>query len=142
MTENIALNVVSSSASAASTAAATAAASATTNATTASDASASTTNASSNDSTAAADASTASETTETPRNPILEPLPEAFYTFNVGDPVSVTLGTAIDPQGGDVTVKVDFGQASEFLKFEDNVISGSTTDKEVGEYSISINLTA
>ena len=52
------------------------------------------------------------------------------------------MGTAIDPQGGNVTVKVVLGEASEFLEFKDNVISGSTTDKEVGEYSVSINLTA
>ena len=32
-----------------------------------------------------------------PLNPVLDPLPEVFYTFNAGEPVSIELGTAIDP---------------------------------------------
>ena len=46
--------------------------------------------------------------------PYLEPEPEAEYFFEVGIPIFVDLGLPVDPQGGILETKVQFG-AAEFL---------------------------
>ena len=54
--------------------------------------------------------------------PYLEPEPERQYEFKVGDQFLIQIGEGIDPQGGEVSVDHELGEAQTFLEvFRDDI---------------------